>query len=249
MNRLLAQEYVNPYDVLEIGFEASDAEIKRRYKMLSMLVHPDKNKHERAGEAFHVLERAYKTLMDIDKRRTYQRVMREARESVEAMRQKENDRRMLLDLPKLPESTLNVEIQEMCKKLFERLEEKKKNFERLDKAYKQQQVVLQKVEKAKDEVLRDDAQEWEANREKRVQNWRDFKNKKSKKIQKQKKLDEKGIKKTVNKAYFERKAAPIKPEERPEINVQNTTQYGLIQGDNKYMKPLGIQDDYKKSWR
>lgn len=130
--------YVNPYDVLEIGFEASDAEIKKKFKVLSMLVHPDKNKHEKAPEAFHVLDKAYKTLMDLDKRRTYQRVMREARESVEASRNKENDRRKLLDLPPLPESTLHVEIQEMCKRLFERLEEKKKNFERMDQAYKKQ---------------------------------------------------------------------------------------------------------------
>ena len=50
--------------------------------MLSMLVHPDKNKHERAAEAFGVVEKAYKELMDVDKRRTYQRVMREARERV-----------------------------------------------------------------------------------------------------------------------------------------------------------------------
>lgn len=127
----------------------------------------------------------------------------------------------------------------MCQKLFERLEEKKKNFERMDQAYKKQQVLQQKLEKVKDDVLKDDAQDWETGREKRVQNWRDFKDKKSKRIQKQKKLDEKGIKKTINKIYYERKAAPIKPEERPEV-VTNTTQYGLIQGDSKYQKPLGI---------
>lgn len=136
--RLVEKEYVNPYDVLEIGFEAGDVEIKARFRLLSKLVHPDKCKHEKAKEAFHVLDKAYKTLMDVDKRRTYQRVMREARESVEASRKKENDRRLLLDLPPLPESTLHVEIQETCKRLFEKLEEKKKNFERLDKAYKEQ---------------------------------------------------------------------------------------------------------------
>lgn len=71
LNRLISMNYVNPYDVLEIGFEASDAEIKKKYRALTMLVHPDKNKHERATDAFHVLDKAYKTLMDIDKRRTY----------------------------------------------------------------------------------------------------------------------------------------------------------------------------------
>jgi len=39
--------------------------------MLSILVHPDKCKHERASDAFHTLEQAYKDLMDSDKRRMY----------------------------------------------------------------------------------------------------------------------------------------------------------------------------------
>ena len=136
----------------------------------------------------------------------------------------------------------------MCKKLFEKLEEKKKNFQRMDEAYKQQQILQQKLAKARDEVLKDDALEFEAGREKRVQNWRDFMHTKSKKIQKQKKLDEKGIKKTVNKSGFERRAAPIRPEQRPET-MQNSEKYGLILGDSKYSKAMGIQDDYKKSWR
>jgi curved DNA-binding protein CbpA len=50
--------------------------------MLSILVHPDKNKSEKASEAFNALDTAYKTLMDLDKRRTYQRVMREAKDRV-----------------------------------------------------------------------------------------------------------------------------------------------------------------------
>ena len=90
VERLLEIEYVNPYDVLELGFEASDVEIKSKFRQLSTMVHPDKCKHPKAAEAFHVVDKAYKTLMDVDKRRTYQRVMREARESVEANRLKEN---------------------------------------------------------------------------------------------------------------------------------------------------------------
>ena len=75
--------------------------------MLSVLVHPDKCKHERAADAFHLLESAYKTLMDADKRRMYQRVMREARERVEFTRNKENARRVATGLSKLPEETIN----------------------------------------------------------------------------------------------------------------------------------------------
>ena len=71
MERLINNTYFNPYDVLQLGAEASEVEIKRKFRMLSILVHPDKNKHEKAGEVFHIVDKAYKTLMDVDKRRTF----------------------------------------------------------------------------------------------------------------------------------------------------------------------------------
>ena len=95
LSRLLSCDASNPYEVLEVGYEASDVELKRKYRLLSILVHPDKNKHERAKDAFHTLEKAYKTLADPEKRRMYQRVMREARERVEERRARTNDKRML----------------------------------------------------------------------------------------------------------------------------------------------------------
>ena len=71
LDRLLNNEFVNPYDILELTQEANDAEIKKKFKQLSILIHPDKCSHERASDAFHVLEQAYKTLMDTEKRRMY----------------------------------------------------------------------------------------------------------------------------------------------------------------------------------
>ena len=73
LERLVSQKYINPHDVLEVGPEASEAEIKRKYRMLSIMVHPDKNKHdqEKARDAFGQLEKAYRLLTDVDKRRTF----------------------------------------------------------------------------------------------------------------------------------------------------------------------------------
>lgn len=81
--------------------------------MLSILVHPDKCKHEKAADAFHTLEQAYKALMDSDKRRMYQRVMREARDRIEVTRRKENIRRVTKGMDELTSDNLNIEIQEM----------------------------------------------------------------------------------------------------------------------------------------
>jgi DnaJ-class molecular chaperone len=61
--------------------------------MLSVLIHPDRCTHPKAGDAFHILDSAYKTLLDQDKRRMYQRVMREARDRVDCNRRKDNLRR------------------------------------------------------------------------------------------------------------------------------------------------------------
>jgi curved DNA-binding protein CbpA len=48
---------VNPYDILELGAEASEAEIKNKYRMLVLVVHPDKLKNNpKAFDAFHLLE-------------------------------------------------------------------------------------------------------------------------------------------------------------------------------------------------
>ena len=57
LDRLLSDiKFVNPYDILEVGPEANETEIRKRFRMLSLLVHPDKCKHERAADAFHLLE-------------------------------------------------------------------------------------------------------------------------------------------------------------------------------------------------
>lgn len=53
--------------------------------------------------------------MDPEKRRIYQRVMREAKERVEYERKKENLKRKEMGRDPLPEETFNIEVQNMCK--------------------------------------------------------------------------------------------------------------------------------------
>ena len=62
--------------------------------------------------------------------------MREAKERVELQRKKDNEKRIAQGKDRLPDDTLQVEIQNMCKELFDTIEAKKKHFERLDQAYK-----------------------------------------------------------------------------------------------------------------
>lgn len=113
LNRLLNETYVNPYDILELPPEANDVEIKKQFKALSRKVHPDKCKHEKAGDAFNMVDSAYKMLMNPDKRRIYQRIMREAKERVEYEREKENKRRAKEGKELLPMDTFNIDVQTM----------------------------------------------------------------------------------------------------------------------------------------
>ena len=73
--------------------------------------------------------------------------MREAKERVEYERKKENARRTTIGLDSLPVETFNYEVQNMCKQLFEEIEERKQHFERCDQAYKRKKRTEAEKEK------------------------------------------------------------------------------------------------------
>ncbi|KAJ7999531.1 hypothetical protein DPEC_G00195390 [Dallia pectoralis] len=77
LERLLAlaqvpEEEVDPFTVLGVEAHATEAELKRAYRQLAVQVHPDKNKHPRAGEAFKVLRAAWDIVSNPETRREYE---------------------------------------------------------------------------------------------------------------------------------------------------------------------------------
>ncbi|KAK3065613.1 hypothetical protein LTS18_000090, partial [Coniosporium uncinatum] len=59
------------YDILgleSVKATCSDGEIKKAYRKLSLLTHPDKNGYEGADEAFKMVSRAFQILSDPDKK-------------------------------------------------------------------------------------------------------------------------------------------------------------------------------------
>jgi len=61
----------NFYEVLEVGREASETEIKKAYRSLSLKWHPDRNPAQDANAKFQQINEAYETLSDPAKRADY----------------------------------------------------------------------------------------------------------------------------------------------------------------------------------
>ncbi|KAM6330683.1 LOW QUALITY PROTEIN: dnaJ homolog subfamily C member 14 [Alca torda] len=77
VSRLLAmaevpEEELNPFQVLGVEATASDAELKKAYRRLAVLVHPDKNQHPRAEAAFKVLRAAWDIVSSPERRKEYE---------------------------------------------------------------------------------------------------------------------------------------------------------------------------------
>ncbi|XP_054663080.1 dnaJ homolog subfamily C member 14 [Grus americana] len=77
VSRLLAmaevpEEELNPFQVLGVEATASDTELKKAYRRLAVLVHPDKNEHPRAEAAFKVLRAAWDIVSSPERRKEYE---------------------------------------------------------------------------------------------------------------------------------------------------------------------------------
>ncbi len=53
----------SPYEVLDIPAFATESEVKKTYRKKSLLIHPDKFKHEQGPEAFDLLKKVSSSVM------------------------------------------------------------------------------------------------------------------------------------------------------------------------------------------
>ncbi|CAJ2642339.1 unnamed protein product [Trifolium pratense] len=56
--RILSCFKLNPFEHLNLSFDSSIDEVKKQYRKISLMVHPDKCKHPQAKEAFGALAKA-----------------------------------------------------------------------------------------------------------------------------------------------------------------------------------------------
>lgn len=78
---------LNPFEVLQIDPELPIDEVKKKYRRLSILVHPDKNQDDadRAQQAFEAVNKAWKILENEVTRKKCMEVIEEAKGRTDIM--------------------------------------------------------------------------------------------------------------------------------------------------------------------
>ncbi|EDO16754.1 hypothetical protein Kpol_526p6 [Vanderwaltozyma polyspora DSM 70294] len=74
---VLSKERHDFYNVLKVERSSDETEIKKSYRKLAIKLHPDKNPHPKASEAFKVINRAFEVLSDNEKREIFDRIGRD----------------------------------------------------------------------------------------------------------------------------------------------------------------------------
>ena len=173
--------FIDPFDILNISYNSTDEQIKRKYRSTAIKIHPDKCSLPQAGEAFNILENAYKYLLNPETKYNFLNILSTAKERVNITRKEINDERKKKQLPLLPNDTLDDEIREMILKINKENEENEKYQRELKFSQKKRERDIEQ-QKKEEEIKKDlRKKEWEGFRNKRVRNWNRFKDKASKK--------------------------------------------------------------------
>jgi len=166
---------LNPFLVLDLPHTASEDEISKRYKALSLLLHPDKCRSlSNAKEAYDEVQRAKKTLDDENKGRHARQLIEQGMKMGQKEWRANGEKGSLEDLQS-----------RATQKIFAEIENKRREVERRERKQEQRERHQEEEELKKEKDERQFDKKWrEDNRvEKRIGNWRDFKKKGSSKKQ------------------------------------------------------------------
>ncbi|KAE9463322.1 hypothetical protein C3L33_04754, partial [Rhododendron williamsianum] len=88
VHRILSCFKLNAFEYLNLPFDSSLEDVKKQYRKLSLLVHPDKCKHPQAKEAFGALAKAQQLLLDPEERGYILNQVNNAKDELRAKRKK-----------------------------------------------------------------------------------------------------------------------------------------------------------------
>jgi DnaJ family protein C protein 8 len=176
MEFLLRDNYewrnLNPFYVLQLPHEASEDDISRRYKALSLLLHPDKNYgSDRAQLAYDQVQKAKSTLSDPDRAKHMRLLVAEGMKQGDMFWKKSKKKGDLKDMQ-----------EKEVMRIFAMIEQKRKEVEGRERKYEQRERQQEDDELDKERQARKFDKNWREEERvgKRVGNWRDFASKKKK---------------------------------------------------------------------
>lgn len=183
--RILSCFKLNPFDHLNLPFDASLEDAKKQYRKLSLMVHPDKCKHPQAKEAFGALAKAQQLLLDQQERDYLLSQVNAAKDELRAKRKKQLKKdaasklKSLVDEGKYEQQYERSEEfqQELKKKVQELLTEQEWRRRKMQMRISEEEGRLKRDEEEQKEMWkrkREHEEQWEGTREKRVSSWRDF---------------------------------------------------------------------------
>jgi len=159
---------LNPFYVLQLSHRNDIQEISKRYRALSLFVHPDKHdfsNKQHAQLAFDTINRSYQTLKDDDKRRHIVQLIDQAIKNVE------------LDDPSSKtsdEDDLQTLREKHVFKIFADIERRRRDVDIRKRKQDLREKQAEDEENKKLKQERDFEKKWNTRLESRIGNWRDF---------------------------------------------------------------------------
>jgi DnaJ family protein C protein 8 len=171
---------LNPFEVLQVDSDVPLDEVKKKYKRLSILVHPDKNQDdaERAQQAFEIINKAWKTLENEETRNKCLDVIEEAKartdhmisEKRKKLKREGKEQRVDEDEPENYKHAVYV----MTMKLFADMERKRRDLEQRDMEERKRKREQEIEEEQKATIEKEWQKNFEESRQNRVNSWKAF---------------------------------------------------------------------------
>ena len=168
IDRIMSSFILDPYSVLDIQPGVPPEEIKKVFRKKSLLIHPDKTKNPRASDAFDRLKKAEGELMDDKKRGSLDNLIAAARKAVIS------EQKLDENSDYIKGDRFWIDVREMTKKFLIDDELRRRRAKKLQ--MEQEGRERKEAEDAATEAKRkrEAEKEWEATRESRIDNWRNF---------------------------------------------------------------------------
>ncbi|KRT80044.1 Chaperone, partial [Oryctes borbonicus] len=167
---------LNPFEVLQVEPETAIEDVKKKYRRLSILVHPDKNQDDpdRAQQAFEVVNRAWRTLENEESRKKCLDIVEEAKGRTDIMLAEKRKKAKKEGKEAIPEDNpekYKHAVYVLTMKLFADMERKRRELAERDQEERKRKREQEIEEEEKQKAEREWQKNFEESRQNRVESW------------------------------------------------------------------------------